>query len=211
MAVNRREAAKTAASHHTTLVLLEQAALILNSSDMHHSTHALAERLTKAIRAEQQRQLKRHDAALERVTRGVAASQPWSVKVHCSKGERELRAGLRWKDSLHGGTWEVVEPSGKRIYSPSGLGGTPNFWCKLVSGPNAYAHCAREDGCVEFCGDSIAAMLIDARGVPPCADTLAGCAPDCHEGNRCRAYGVPAPSQQEEAPADADGSGGRRG
>lgn len=66
MAVDRREAAKTAASHHTTLVLLHQAADILNSSDMHHSTQRLAERLTKAIRAEQARQLKRCVAALAR-------------------------------------------------------------------------------------------------------------------------------------------------
>lgn len=71
MAANRKEAAKTAASHHTTLCLLEQAACILNFSDMHYSTHRLAERLTKAIRAEQARQLKRYGAALARVTRGV--------------------------------------------------------------------------------------------------------------------------------------------
>ena len=34
------------------------------------------------------------------------------------------------------------------------------------------------------------ADCLPADGVPPCADTLAGCAPDCHEGNRCRSPGV---------------------
>lgn len=66
MPVDRREAVKTAVSHHTTLCLLEQVAAILNCSDMHHSTHRMAERLTKTIRAEQARQLKRYDAALAR-------------------------------------------------------------------------------------------------------------------------------------------------
>lgn len=36
-------------------------------------------------------------------------------------------------------------------------------------------------------------------GVTPCADTYGGCAPDCHEGNRCRPAGVPA--NVEPAPA----------
>jgi hypothetical protein len=102
-------------------------------------------------------------------TRGVVASQPWEVKVHCSKGERTLRAGMQWRDGLYGSTWEVLEPKGGRIYSPSGFGGTPTFWCKpvgeLPEGAKRWLEHAREDGCVSFCGDSIAAGLIDPCGV----------------------------------------------
>jgi hypothetical protein len=100
---------------------------------------------------------------------GVVVVHPWEVKVHCSKGERTLRAGMRWRDGLHGSTWEVVEPEGGRIYSPSGLGGTPTFWCRpvgvLPAGAEHLLDGHREDGCVSFCGDSIAAGLIEPHGV----------------------------------------------
>jgi hypothetical protein len=100
--------------------------------------------------------------------RGVKA---WEVRVQCSRGERTLRAGMQWRDGLHGSTWAVVEPEGGRIYSPSGLSGTPTFWCLPVGVlPEAAKHLLdgrRADGCVSFCGDSIAAGLIEPDGVAP--------------------------------------------
>lgn len=109
------------------------------------------------------------DKAASAPAPGVGVVQPWEVKVHCSKGERTLRAGMRWRDSITGSVWEVVEPEGGRIYSPSGLGGTPTFWCKPVEKTEAaqpWLADARADGSVSFCGDSIAAGLIATDGVP---------------------------------------------
>jgi hypothetical protein len=88
-------------------------------------------------------------------------------KVHCSLGPRMVRRGSQWRDMLTGTTWEVVEPTGSRIYSPSGFGGTMSFWCKPVGKLTEAAKLwpAREDGCVDFCGDSIAAGLIKPSDV----------------------------------------------
>ena len=89
-------------------------------------------------------------------------------RVSFSGGERIIRAGSRWHQRLTDSTWEVVEPTGTRSYSPSGLGGCLDFWCRPVGElRDAQAigwirDYARPDGCVEFCGDSIAAGLIDA-------------------------------------------------
>lgn len=84
--------------------------------------------------------------------------------VACSKGQRLVAPGMRWRDLMTGSEWEVVEPAGQRTYSPSGFGGTPEFWCKAVGDmpleATRYAEYARADGCVSFCGDSIAAMLL---------------------------------------------------
>lgn len=89
------------------------------------------------------------------------------MMVACSKGDRDVRPGMQWRDLLTGSTWEVVEPSGQRMYSPSGLGGAMGFWCKPVGAlsPDAsrWLEYARADGCVEFCGDSVAAMLLPAN------------------------------------------------
>lgn len=89
------------------------------------------------------------------------------VMVACSRGLREVSAGMQWQDLLTRSTWEVVELKGERIYSPSGLVGTPTFWCKpvgeLPKEAQRWLEDAREDGCVAFCGDSIAAMLIETN------------------------------------------------
>ncbi len=80
-------------------------------------------------------------------------------------GQREVIPGARWRDEVTGSAWEVVEHSGGRIYSPCGFGGTPIFWCRCVDLTPAaarYQQYAREDGCVEFCGDSIAGALAEA-------------------------------------------------
>lgn len=93
--------------------------------------------------------------------------ETWAIPVHCSRGVQVLKSGMQWGDLLHGSQWEIVEPSGGTIYSPSGLGGTPIFWCKPVgevpAGARYYLDSAREDGCVEFCGDSIAAAIMHAE------------------------------------------------
>lgn len=92
----------------------------------------------------------------------------WLVSFSGSK--RTVRIGSRWRQYLTDSTWEVVEPAG-RSYSPSGLGGCQDFWCKPVGELRDPQACgwvrdyARADGCVEFCGDSIAAGLIDVDGV----------------------------------------------
>lgn len=67
------DAAKEAASHHTTLCQLDALATIAQGSDMHHTAQRTGERIAALCRAEQQRQLKKYDAALARVTRGVSA------------------------------------------------------------------------------------------------------------------------------------------
>lgn len=89
------------------------------------------------------------------------------VMVACSKGQRDVQPGMRWRDLLTGSTWEVVESSGQRTYSPSGFGGALCFWCKPVGelprDAARWLEYARADGCIEFCGDSVAAMLLPAN------------------------------------------------
>jgi hypothetical protein len=83
--------------------------------------------------------------------------------VHCSMGATEVLPGMRWRDMLSGSEWQVVEPTGDAIYSPSGLGGTPCFWCRPITITDAaerWLEWARDDGCVSFCGDSIAGALM---------------------------------------------------
>lgn len=100
-------------------------------------------------------------------------AKSWTVSY--SGGQRELTAGMRWRDALTRTTWEIVEPTGESTYSPSGLGGTPCFWCKPVGELHAEAKRwqdnQRADGCIAFCGDSIAAGLLDpdpAAAAPMC-------------------------------------------
>jgi len=99
----------------------------------------------------------------------VASTERLGVLVACSKGERLVAPGMRWRDLMTGSEWEVVEPAGSRTYSPSDFWGTPEFWCRAVGDmplhASRYAGFARADGCVAFCGDSIAAMLIETPNV----------------------------------------------
>lgn len=85
------------------------------------------------------------------------------MMVAYSGGTREVLPGMRWRDRMTGSTWEVMEPTGDSIYSPSGFGGTANFWCRCVewtAEAERWKEQARADGCIVFCGDSIASMLI---------------------------------------------------
>lgn len=82
------------------------------------------------------------------------------MKVAFSNGYREVETGMKF--NCEGTQWEVIEPANKSTYSPSSLGGTPTFWCKPEKA-DTYKQYQREDGCVEFCGDSVAAMLAEAE------------------------------------------------
>lgn len=104
------------------------------------------------------------DQATNATQQALGSTEGLGVMVACSKGVRLVAPGMRWRDLMTGSEWEVVEPAGSRVYSPSGFGGTPEFWCRAVGDmplhATRYAEHAREDGCVAFCGDSIAAMLL---------------------------------------------------
>jgi hypothetical protein len=165
----RNEAARDAANHHSTLNTFAAVVILLEGSLTYDTeSDATAAKIIKLCKEETRRQLHKMDAAFARAD-GVGVPAPWSVTVQYSQGERALSAGMRWRDRLHGGTWEVIEPANGRIYSPSGFGGTPTFWCRpvgdLPESARGYLTSARPDGCVEFCGDSIAASLIGTDGV----------------------------------------------
>ncbi len=83
------------------------------------------------------------------------------MKVACSSGTADIEVGTKFKD---GDTeWEVVAFTDGNNYSPSGLGGTPTIRCKPLTAPHAYwKQWMREDGTCDWCGDSIAARVLDA-------------------------------------------------
>lgn len=75
-------------------------------------------------------------------------------------GRQKVRVGDVVKFALGQELWTVGEPSGGRIYSPSGLGGTPCFRCTPIGEMPEWARKYIEpDGSVVMCGDSIAAAL----------------------------------------------------
>jgi hypothetical protein len=55
--------------------------------------------------------------------------------------------------------WEVVALTGSRSFSPSGFGGTPEFWCRAAGDvplhTTKYAQDARADGCVAFAATAL--------------------------------------------------------
>lgn len=82
------------------------------------------------------------------------------LKLVCSSGEIVAKIGDRFKD--HNGEWEIVSFDAGRTYSPSCLGGTPTVVLKpLGEIPSWLRQYAREDGMMEYCGDSVAACLLD--------------------------------------------------
>lgn len=89
-----------------------------------------------------------------------------SVTLHCHQGSIEAEIGDRfgWWD---GTEWEIVSLTGERMYSPSGLGGTPIIQCKHLDGKLAGPMLQYTDanGLCEWCGDSVGAALFqDFRG-----------------------------------------------
>jgi hypothetical protein len=85
--------------------------------------------------------------------------------LECSSGEATARIGDKLRMSDKDGDWEIA-----------GFGehaGQPTVRCKSLSGvPSWLQRYVEEDGCVFFCGDSVAAALLteqdgkrrDARG-----------------------------------------------
>ena len=105
------------------------------------------------------------DKDLER-RRRAAPIEAGRITLHGSKGSITPKTGDRfgWWD---GTEWEIVGFTGARIYSPSGLGGTPIVVCKHLSGKLDAIHAkyTDADGLCEWCGDSVAsALLHDYRG-----------------------------------------------
>lgn len=96
------------------------------------------------------------------------------MELICNSGKITAEVGDRYTDRF--GEWEIVGFSDDRTYSPSSLGGTPNVVVKPVGHdmPAGYEQYAHDDGTIDICGDSVAAMMLsnrdgkprDARGFP---------------------------------------------
>lgn len=84
------------------------------------------------------------------------------AKLTGSAGTVDVEVGQRFEDS--GIQWEVVGFTGQRIYSPSGFGGTPIVKCRALTEPSDFwKRYQEDDGTVEWCGDSIASIIIRAN------------------------------------------------
>jgi hypothetical protein len=85
------------------------------------------------------------------------------MELQCSSGKVNAEICDRFTD--HNGEWEIVSFTDQRTYSPSVLGGTPVVVVKPISMemPSWFREYANEDGTIDFCGDSVAASLLDAR------------------------------------------------
>lgn len=89
------------------------------------------------------------------------------MRLACSRGIVRVATGdCFW---AHGAVWRVELLTSAGIYSPSGLGGTPGIWCRVIHGrpSGLMAKYADAEG-VEWCGDSVAAACYDTwHGFPP--------------------------------------------
>lgn len=85
------------------------------------------------------------------------------MRLVCTSGEVDAQVGERFTD--HSGEWEIVRFKPETIYSPSSLGGTPIVVIKPVGRkmPSWFDQYANDDGTLDFCGDSVAAALLDKR------------------------------------------------
>lgn len=104
-----------------------------------------------------------------RAVQGIKALDPERTTLTGYRGSVEAAVGDTFTLAMPSdGTWRIVEFTSERTYSPSGFGGTPSVWCRLVEGdPQRWAAYRRADGCVELCGDSIASALIAGGGAKP--------------------------------------------
>jgi hypothetical protein len=82
------------------------------------------------------------------------------MELKCSSGNVDAQIGDRYTDSS--GEWEIVSFGKGVSYSPSVLGGTPNVVVRPIGHPmpSWYDEYANEDGTIDLCGDSVAAMML---------------------------------------------------
>lgn len=82
-------------------------------------------------------------------------------------GTVDVAVGDRFTDRSEGIEWQIAAFTNGRIYSPSGFGGTPIVKCiplrSLDDLPPFLKQYIEEDGTVEWCGDSIATLIIAGR------------------------------------------------
>jgi hypothetical protein len=87
-----------------------------------------------------------------------------------SAGTIAAAIGDRFTTAPHDGsvTWEIASFPGGWNYSPSGIGGTPTVRCRPVAGklPDWWQQWMNEDGTCDWCGDSVATLLIGFRAHP---------------------------------------------
>jgi hypothetical protein len=79
--------------------------------------------------------------------------------------------------------------SGRQLKGRSEHGGAVTIWRALV-----------KRGLIDACSNITPAgleVIGRTAGVAPCAETYAGCAPDCHAGNRCTDDVTAAPAPRE--------------
>jgi hypothetical protein len=88
---------------------------------------------------------------------------PESLKLRCTSGEIVAKVGDHFVD--HNGEWEIVSFKDERTYSPSEIGGTPIVVIKPVGQtmPSWFDRYANNDGTINFCGDTVAAALLDGQ------------------------------------------------
>lgn len=85
------------------------------------------------------------------------------MELQCNSGKINAEVGDRFTN--HSGEWEIVSFKDERTYSTSTIGGTPTVIIKPVGMkiPSYFAEYANEDGTLDFCGDSVAAALLDKQ------------------------------------------------
>lgn len=88
-----------------------------------------------------------------------------AAELHCSRGSVTAHIGdeFGWF-GVGEGRWRIEGFTRERIYSPSGLGGTPIVQCRPLGEMPAYwAEFVNDDGTVDWCGDSVGAALLSNR------------------------------------------------
>lgn len=93
---------------------------------------------------------------------------PAAVVLYGSRGPIEAHIGdqFNWH-GVGGGRWRIEAFTSKRIYSPSGLGGTIIVRCAPIDPPSPYwSDYLNPDGTADWCGDSVASALVSARQDP---------------------------------------------
>lgn len=111
----------------------------------------------------------------------AGASELRACPLTGSRGTILAKIGDTFRDiwgSAGYATWEIVSFTGHRTYSPSGLGGTPIVRCRVIDGqmPPEWLAYRDEGGAVEWCGDSVASLLLAGTNPTPTQDIEAALA-----------------------------------